>query len=200
MRRADRLFQIVQFLRRRKTATPARVLAGRLNVSERTIYRDITDLILSGVPVQGEPGVGYLLRGYDLPPLMFTRDEIEALVFGARIVQSWADDELAANARQALEKVEAVLPEAVSHYVEGTPLYAPSDHARTPMAFDLKDLRHAIRDQHKLRIAYVDEQERITRRNIRPLADFMARMPKESPEPAARKARPTAGPASAVPV
>lgn len=170
MRRADRLFQIVQHLRRRKTATPARVIAERLGVSERTIYRDITDLILSGVPVQGAPGVGYLLRGYDLPPLMFTRDEIEALVFGARIVESWADGELAGHARQALEKVQIVLPEAVSQYVEGTPLYAPKDHACADIAFDLKDLRHAIRNQHKLRIDYADEHGRITRRTIRPLA------------------------------
>jgi predicted DNA-binding transcriptional regulator YafY len=87
MRRADRLFQIVNVLRRRRTATTATHLAERLGVSERTVYRDIRDLILAGTPIDGEAGVGYRLRpGYDLPPLMFDRDEIQALVLSARIV------------------------------------------------------------------------------------------------------------------
>ncbi len=96
MRRADRLFRIVQRLRRRGVTT-ARALAEDLGVSERTVYRDVRDLVLSGVPVLGEAGVGYALpRGYDLPPLMFNEEEIEALVLGARVVQSWADPELRA--------------------------------------------------------------------------------------------------------
>src|SRR4028119_80671 len=94
MRRADRLFQIVQILRRRRLTT-ARDLAEKLTVSERTIYRDVQDLVSSGVPIEGEAGVGYRLKGFDLPPLMFTREEVEALVLGARIVQSWTDPELA---------------------------------------------------------------------------------------------------------
>ncbi len=94
MRRADRLFQLVQILRRRRVVTAA-TLAERLEVSERTIYRDIRDLVRSGVPVQGEAGVGYALpRDFDLPPLMFDRDEIEALVLGARVVRSWGDPTL----------------------------------------------------------------------------------------------------------
>jgi len=88
MRRADRLFQIVQLLRHRRVVT-ARALADELEVSERTIYRDIRDLMASGVPVEGEAGVGYILRGgYDLPPLMFNKQEIEALVLGVRIVET----------------------------------------------------------------------------------------------------------------
>src|SRR5690606_5539684 len=110
MRRADRLFAIIQLLRRSKLIR-ARDLADKLEVSERTIYRDIQDLAASGVPVEGEAGVGYILRsGFDLPPLMFTRTEVEALVLGARIVRSWADAELAEAAGDVLAKVEAVLP------------------------------------------------------------------------------------------
>ena len=91
MRRADRLFEIIQHLRRRKLVRAAD-LAESLEVSERTIYRDIRDLMASGVPIEGEAGVGYILHdGFDLPPLMFKEEEIEALVLGARIVQTWAD-------------------------------------------------------------------------------------------------------------
>src|SRR6184192_817000 len=110
MRRADRLFRIVQRLRRRG-ATTARDLAQALEVSERTVYRDIRDLLLSGVPIQGEAGVGYALdRSFELPPLMFDEEEIEALVLGARIVQAWADPQLKRAAEEALAKIEAVLP------------------------------------------------------------------------------------------
>src|SRR5881296_3845750 len=95
MRRADRLFQIIQLLRRRRTATTATHIAERLGVSERTIYRDVRDLILAGTPIDGEAGVGYRIRpGYDLPPLMFDRDEIQALVLGARIVRQVGDPAL----------------------------------------------------------------------------------------------------------
>src|SRR5918999_4380859 len=107
MRRADRLFRLIQLLRRR-TVTTARRLAAELQTSERTVYRDIQDLIVSGVPIQGQAGVGYALRkGFDLPPLMFSREEIEALITGARIVASWADASLAESAMTALNKVEA---------------------------------------------------------------------------------------------
>ena len=99
MRRADRLFQIIQLLRRRKVVT-ARELAERLEVSERTVYRDVRDLVASGTPIDGEAGVGYTLRpGYDLPPLMFDHAEIEALVLGARLVEGFGDAELGRAAR-----------------------------------------------------------------------------------------------------
>ncbi len=113
MRRADRLFQIVQFLRSRRV-TAARWLSEVLEVSERTVYRDIHDLMASDVPIESEAGVGYVIRrGYDLPPLMFTRDEIAALTLSARIVNSWADPGLAKAAQSVLSKVETVLPDSL---------------------------------------------------------------------------------------
>ena len=111
MRRADRLFQIVQLLRARRLVTGAE-LARELEVSARTIYRDVADLVASGVPVEGEAGVGYALAcGFDLPPLMFDAEEIGALVLGARMVQAFGDEALARRARSVLTKVEAVVPE-----------------------------------------------------------------------------------------
>ncbi len=168
MRRADRLFQIVQTLRRRRVTT-ARQLAERLEVSERTVYRDIRDLTLSGVPIEGEAGVGYLLRGYDLPPLMFTHEEIEALVLGARIVESWTDQGLARAARQALDKVEAVLPTGTDDILRETPLFAPDDHARVPVQVDLAEIRRAIRERRKIRFRYVDANGSGSRRTVRPV-------------------------------
>eukprot|EP00903_Cladosiphon_okamuranus_P015764 g14550.t1 len=110
MRRADRLFQIVQYLRGGRLVTAAQ-LAARLEVSERTIYRDIADLIGSGVPVEGEAGVGYVMRGgYDLPPLMFTQDEIVALVAGARLIRAWGGLSMAAAAEEAwLDQIEEAI-------------------------------------------------------------------------------------------
>src|SRR4051794_10770758 len=94
MRRADRLFQIIQLVRRRRTVTTAAQIASRLEVSERTVYRDIRDLMLAGTPIEGEAGVGYRIRpGYDLPPLMFDREEIQALVLRVRIVRQFGEKE-----------------------------------------------------------------------------------------------------------
>src|SRR6187399_3034159 len=127
MRRADRLFQIVNVLRRRRTATTATHLAERLGVSERTVYRDIRDLILAGTPIDGEAGVGYRLRpGYDLPPLMFDRDEIQALVLGARIVRQFADPALARASDSILNKVAAVIPPDLVPLLSEARLFVPS--------------------------------------------------------------------------
>ena len=102
-------------------------LARKLAVSERTIYRDVQDLGRSGVPIEGEAGVGYILRGFDIPPLMFTREEIEALVVGARMVETWTTDQLAAAARQALDKIEAALPERLkAEIAKSRMIFAPS--------------------------------------------------------------------------
>ena len=111
MRKAERLFQLVTLMRGRRLAVTAQDLAARLSVSERTIYRDMQALSLSGVPIEGEAGVGYRIRaGFDIPPLMFTETELEALLTGARMTQAWTDRDLAAAATSAMQKIAPVLP------------------------------------------------------------------------------------------
>lgn len=169
MRRADRLFEIIQLLRRRKVVK-ARDLAERLEVSERTIYRDVQALIASRVPIDGEAGVGYSLRpGYELPPLMFREDELEALVFGARIVQSWSDSEMARAAEAALARIEPALPSHLRHLLADATLWAPVDRRRPALAFDLAELRAAIRARRKIRFRYTDEHGAETRRRVQPI-------------------------------
>ena len=169
MRRADRLFEIIQILRRR-SLTRARDLAEQLEVSERTIYRDVRDLIACGVPIEGEAGVGYVLRGgFDLPPLMFDDQEIEALLLGARIVQSWTDPSLARAAADVVAKVEAVIPERLRRHMAETALLAPKDHFQEPIEVDLLALRDALRAKNKLQVSYRDGEGRQTERRLRPL-------------------------------
>ncbi len=170
MRRADRLFEIIQFMRRRKLVR-AQDLARSLEVSERTIYRDIQDLIGSGVPIEGEAGVGYVLRaGFDMPPLMFTEQEIESLVLGARIVQSWADPELAEAAGNVIAKVEAVIPERLKAYMANTALLAPEHAYMEPISFELADLRHAVRSRLKVHFHYQNIYAEASERTVRPLS------------------------------
>lgn len=169
MRRADRLFDIVQLMRRNRLVR-AQDLARELEVSERTIYRDIAALIASGVPIEGEAGVGYILRGeLDLPPLMFGEEEIEALVLGARIVEGWADPALAHAASRALGKIEAVLPERLRGYMDAVPLNAPRDHWAAPVEIDIAALRRAIREGRKLAFTYQAKGGEVTERTVRPL-------------------------------
>lgn len=169
MRRADRLFRLLLELRRGRVVT-ARRLAERLEVSERTVYRLVSDLSSAGVPIEGEAGVGYRLRNFDLPPLMFEREEIEAMVLGARMVESWGDGELAGAAGRALAKIEAVLPRDRAHLVEETRLYVPTHGERPVERLPLSVLRAAVRDRAKLWIHYRDEKGSETRRVLRPLA------------------------------
>jgi predicted DNA-binding transcriptional regulator YafY len=170
VRRADRLFEIIQLLRRKPTVK-ARELAEALEVSERTVYRDVRDLIASGVPIEGEAGVGYVLKaGFDLPPLMFKEQEIEALVLGARIVESWADAELAAAATDAIAKIEAVIPERLRGYMANTALLAPQSHHMEPLTFDLAELRRAIRNLLKVHFQYTDVVRQRSERTVRPLS------------------------------
>lgn len=170
MRRADRLFQIAQYLRGRRLTTASQ-LAEWLSVSERTIYRDIRDLSLSGVPVEGEAGVGYRIRaGYDLQPLMFSADEIDALVFGMRMVQAWGGPQLAASAIAALAKITLALPKEKRDLVEATPMFAPSFHVDPEHGRRLEIIRQAANRRHKLLLDYVDGAERSTRRVVWPLA------------------------------
>lgn len=170
MRRADRLFEIIQHLRRQEL-TRARDLAESLEVSERTIYRDIRDLVSSGVPIDGEAGVGYMLRaGFDMPPLMFNEHEIEALVLGARIVQSWGDPALSQAAHDVLAKVEVVIPAKLRSYMANTALLAPEHDYNEPILFDIADLRHALRQRFKVSFRYTDAVGDASVRTVRPLS------------------------------
>ncbi|MCC6960354.1 MAG: YafY family transcriptional regulator [Dehalococcoidia bacterium] len=172
MRRADRLFQVIQLLRRRHVLTAA-TIAEQLEVSERTVYRDIADLVRSGVPIAGEAGVGYTLRrGFDLPPLMFTEEEIEALVLGTRVVSSWADEALARAAESALARIEAALPDRLKARLIDSRLFAPGFHVPQGVAAALPDLRHAIDERRLTRLDYVDMKGARTDRIVRPLGLF----------------------------
>jgi predicted DNA-binding transcriptional regulator YafY len=170
MRRADRLFQIVQHLRGRRLTTAAQ-LARWLEVSERTIYRDVRDLSLSGVPVEGEAGCGYRIsRGFEVPPLMFTLDEVEAMAAGARIVEVWGGPSLARAGRSALEKITMALPPARRSEVEATRLFAPGFHLDPSVGARLDLIRQAISEKRKLRLGYEDAEGHLSQRTIRPLA------------------------------
>lgn len=170
MRRADRLFAIVQALRGRRLTT-ARQLADRLHVSERTIYRDMQDLSLSGIPIVGEAGVGYVLKkGFDLPPLMFDYDEVEALLIGARMVGAWSSTPLAKSAERAMEKIAAVLPESRRNAIDATQVYAPNFHVDQAVGQRFEMLRHAIRSRQLTAIRYETEDKKQSARSVRPLA------------------------------
>lgn len=170
MRRADRLFRIVDELRIRRRATRASELAVLLEVSPRTIYRDMADLMASGVPVEGSAGVGYLLRpGYHIPPLMFDADEIEALVLGLRIVQSWTDDAMARAAGRAVDRVRAAVPEELDRRIGDLALFAAPQAAAAAPRTDTGPFRRAIRDRRLLDILYEDVGGQRSERRIRPL-------------------------------
>lgn len=169
MRRADRLFDIVQILRR-GSLVRAMDLADTLEVSKRTVYRDIAALIGSGVPIEGEAGVGYILRdGYDLPPLMFDEDEIEALVLGARIVEGWADVGLANGASRLLAKIQDVLPDHLKDFMSDVPINAPHDHWAEPVQICRGTLRRAIHARTKVSIVYNSKAGETSTRVLRPL-------------------------------
>jgi len=171
-RRADRLFQIVQILRGRRLTTAAH-LADRLGVSERTVYRDIRDLSLSGVPVEGEAGSGYrLMSGFDLPPLMLTNRESEALMVAIRLLKTWGGESLSRELESAQEKVLAILPEESRRKAEQTRIYAPDiamqHHSRS--GFDV--IHQAISAQRVLGLHYRDESGHLSSRDVQPLGLF----------------------------
>jgi predicted DNA-binding transcriptional regulator YafY len=172
MRRADRLFQIVQLIRGRRLTT-ATHLAQRLEVSQRTIYRDVADLQHQGVPIEGEAGVGYRLgAGFDLPPLMFSHDEAKALVASVRMAQVWQDPALAQAAEAGLSKILSVLPTAARVAAQSMALYAPPFGLEPAVQATLQTLREAVQARRKLRFQYRDVAAQLSQRSVRPLGCF----------------------------
>ncbi|GBQ96141.1 transcriptional regulator [Acetobacter nitrogenifigens DSM 23921 = NBRC 105050] len=167
--RASRLLDLLQALRRRRYPVTAATLASELGVSTRTIYRDVGTLIAQGAAIEGEAGVGYVLRrGYLLPPLRFTNDELDALILGLRLVRHRDDEDLERAAADALAKISAVLPDTHAHEVETSGMLAgPSGRNETPC---LKVIRQAIRDEMKLSLRYTDKEGNATERTIWPVA------------------------------
>ncbi|MBL8230891.1 MAG: YafY family transcriptional regulator [Bryobacterales bacterium] len=172
MRRADRLFQILMLLRNRRVVT-AREIAERLEISERTVYRDMQDLSLSGVPLESEAGIGYRLKpGFDLPPLMFNEEELAALRLGAAIVRAWADDKLAKAADSALERIEAVLPEKLQRSRRHNYLQVPDFFVSGSQKHLMSTIREAIAARTKMRIEYARADGENSQRIIEPLGLF----------------------------
>ncbi len=169
MRRADRLFQLVQLIRGRRLST-ARFLAARLEVCERTLYRDVADLVSQGVPIEGEAGVGYRMRsGFDLPPLMFTREEAQSLVAAVRLARSRLDEALAGHAETALSKILAVLPAASRAAAESLAVLAPPSALDAATRQRLGRLREATEQRRKVRLSYLDLGGAASERVVRPL-------------------------------
>lgn len=169
MRRADRLFQLIVLLGRRRSVT-GDWLAERLGVSRRTVYRDIRDLSLSGVPIHGEAGVGFQLSaGYQLPPLMFTPEEIQALVFGARLVQSCADEGLHAAADTAIAKVDAALPASLKHWMDDPGLIVPDFRVSIEVKRVLRELRSAVSGGRVVAFQYTQGDGSVIAPRVHPL-------------------------------
>lgn len=171
MRKASRLFEIIQILRLARHPITAAEIAGRLEVTVRSIYRDIAALQAMRVPVEGERGIGYILRpGFDLPPLMFTIEETEAVVLALALLERTGDKDLKAAARRVGEKIAGAVPPPLRQTLSARALHAWGAAPRQPESIDLATVRRAIRDEEKLLISYRDEQDHATVRTIRPIA------------------------------
>jgi predicted DNA-binding transcriptional regulator YafY len=171
MSRSERLLGLLQVLRRHRRAVSAQTLSGEVGVSVRTLYRDIASLRAQGAEIEGEPGVGYLLRpGFVLPPLMFRSAELEALMLGLRWVADRGDAALAAGAREAAARVAAVLPPALRRELETSALLVGARSQTSVEVVGLEILRTAIRSGRKMRLAYRDGQGASTERVIWPFA------------------------------
>lgn len=171
MRRADRLFQIVQILRRSRRPVTAEAIAVELEVSRRSVYRDIAALIGQRTPIRGEAGVGYVLDGaFDMPPLMLTPDEIEAAVLGAQWVARHGDPLLARAADDLVAKIAATVPAHLRSFVLEPVSATPPGFGMPEDCIDMAATRAAIRDQRKIALDYRDAEGAVTRRTIRPIA------------------------------
>ena len=171
MSRTQRLFDLIQILRRHRYPISGQQLANELAVSLRTIYRDIATLQIQGASIEGEPGLGYLLRpGFMLPPLMFSEEEIEALVLGSRWVARRADKTLQFAATNVLAKIAAVLPEDLRHQLDMSGLLVAPRKTTIGKDEDEALIRYAIRKEHKLQMTYHDVKDNESQRIIWPLA------------------------------
>ena len=171
MSRAQRLLTLIQILRRHRFAVSGANLAEELGISLRTLYRDIATLQEQGANIEGEPGIGYVLRpGFMLPPLMFSEEEIEALVLGARWVADRGDERLGVAARSAVSKIAAVLPSGLRDMLNASALLVGPGKAILTGAADLSELRLAIRAEHKVIIHYLDLKGTETKRTVWPFA------------------------------
>jgi predicted DNA-binding transcriptional regulator YafY len=171
MTRSERLLALLQVLRRYRQPVRGQTLADELGISIRTLYRDIASLQAQGADIEGEPGLGYVLRpGYMLPPLMFNREEIEALVLGARFVAQRTDDQMASAAREALAKITAVLPQDLRQTLQDTAMIVGPSASPTQQPVELATLRQAIRLERVLRMSYQDGRGQQTEREIWPFA------------------------------
>ncbi len=171
MRRADRLFDIIQALRAAPRPLTAAALAERCEVTVRTVYRDIGALQASRVPIEGAPGLGYLLRrGYDLPPLMFTTEEVDAIALGIRLLRRIRDPKLQRAAEAVIAKLSTVIPQPLQPALAAAPIYVSDGSAPISTGLDLSEVREAIRATRKMAISYADERGRHTERTIWPIA------------------------------
>ncbi|OHV85655.1 YafY family protein [Ensifer sp. LCM 4579] len=171
MRKASRLFEIIQILRLARRPVTAAEMAERLEVTPRSIYRDIVALQAIRVPIEGGRGIGYILRpGFDLPPLMFSIEETEAIVLALALLERTGDGELKVAARRVGQKITGAVPEPLRQAFQSQALHAWGSVAAAPPAVDLALIRRAIRDEQKLALDYRDEFGRATERTVRPLA------------------------------
>lgn len=171
MRKASRLFEIIQILRLARQPVTAQTIADKLEVTARSVYRDIAALQTMRVPIEGERGVGYILRpGFSLPPLMFSIEETEAIVLALAMVGRSSDTELRQAAKKASDKIAASLPEPLSKTLSANALHAWGSIAPAPVGINLATVRRAVRDEERLEISYRDETGTETRRQIRPIA------------------------------
>ena len=171
MRRADRLLQIIQVLRRSRAPVTAEAIAAELETSKRTIYRDIADLIAQRAPIRGEAGIGYVLEeGFDMPPLMLTPEEVEAAVLGAQFVVQRGDPALARAAQDLLAKVHTVVPERLRPLIVEPATRAGPVWNAVPDRLDMAAVRGAIREARKIRLTYGDEHGRESLRTVWPFA------------------------------
>lgn len=171
MRRADRLIKLVHYLRRMRRAVTAQRIADDFGICRRTVYRDIQDLMNSGVPIYGEAGVGYIIdKKYYLPPVMFDPDELEAIGLGIAMVRNWTDTQFAEKANSAYEKIQAALPANLLTELQQLATYSMPSASKIPWKVSFSQIRECIRSKRKIVFSYIDLKEQTTNRKVRPLS------------------------------